>query len=127
MITLFSCKSRTPDKQVSQVSFKDKVSDNQNIFGKWTMCATSSNGTMIQMNVCPTIMFDSTGMGYDGDAVFGKPFSWTLKERQLKIIYSNKNSSPTFPDTSYFVSFNKQPEGIDLIIQHNNESYYLSK
>jgi hypothetical protein len=126
-ITLFSCKPQTSDKQFSQVSFKDKVSDNQDLFGKWTMCATSGNGTMIQMNVCPTITFGSTGTGYDGDPVFCKTFTWTLKKRQLKIMYSNKTSSETFPDTSYFVSFNKQSKGIDLIIEHDDHYFYLSK
>lgn len=79
------------------------------------------------MNVCPTIIFSSTGTGYDGDPIFDKTFTWTLEQGQLKIIYNNKNSSRTFPDTTYFASFTKHSKGIDLLIQHNSQTYYLSK
>ncbi len=78
------------------------------------------------MNVCPTVTFSSTGLGDDNNPVFNN-FMWTLKKNQLKVIYKNKNLNQTFPDTTYFVYFTEEKDRLDLVIRHNDHSYYLSK
>lgn len=92
------------------------------------MCATSGNGMMVQMNVCKTVVFNNNGTGYvEHNSLISENFVWNLKNPGLKIFYSNNEINSTFADTSYYASFTKQKERIDLILTHNDQSYYLSK
>ena len=79
------------------------MSDNEEIFGSWTMCSMSGeNNTMIQMNVCPKVVFSRTGNGsvIHNDTPSLEVFKWTLKGAEMKIVYNN-HSEQTFPDTTY--------------------------
>ena len=129
LMALLSCNQNSYEKQVLPNYLKDiNISDNQNIFGEWTMCSNVSGGKMTQMNVCPIIVFKLNGMGsVEHNSVTSENFMWTLKKNNLKIIDGYKNSNSIFQDTSYYVSFYKEKDGIDLIIHHNDDSYNLSK
>jgi hypothetical protein len=129
LIMIFSCNQSATTSKTDQNNFKDlKISDNPDIFGAWTMCATSSNGMMIQMNTCKTIVFDNNGTGHIGNnSLFSENFTWTLKNPEIKITYSNNNPNVTFSDTLYYANFTTKDNRTDLILTHNDYSYYLSK
>ena len=128
MLTLISCNHDSENK-TNQSNFNTlNISNNQDIFGTWSMCATYGNGTMVQFNTCPTIVFKNTGTGFiERNSIISENFSWSLKEPHLKILYVNKGSDCTFPDTNYYADFSKKIDGVDLILKHNDQSYYLSK
>jgi len=125
----FSCSQDTSTPKVSDDNSVDlKISDNSDIFGVWTMCATSGNGMMIQMNTCKTIVFNRNGTGLVGNSsLITENFLWSLKNPGMKIIYSNNNHDITFSDTFYYASFTKRDNRTDLILTHKDNSFYLSK
>ena len=119
-----SCNQTNSNSHVI-ISQKDsnilKISDNEDIFKIWTMCATSDSNVMTQMNVCSTIGFNRNGTGYVGNnsLALGN-FSWTLKKSGIKIY-----NSSTFPDTTYYVNFINQNGLLHLTLTHKEMSYYL--
>ena len=128
-LILYSCNSdQSHDRLLHVKSIETDISDNKDIFGTWTMCSSSSNGAMIQPNTCQTIVFNSNGTGYiENNAIATENFNWTLKMPGMKIHYPKNLAKQTFPDTTYYVDFSKRDNRIDLILRHNDNSYYLSK
>jgi hypothetical protein len=129
LVLNFSCNQDASTSKVSKNNSVDlKISDNPDIFGTWTMCATSGNGMMIQMNTCKTIVFNNNGTGHVGNSsLITENFVWTLKNPGMKIIYNNSNSDFTFSDTFYYANFTKRENRTDLILTHKDNSFYLSK
>lgn len=130
MAISFSCNQNTSNqKNINQSNHVDlKISDNPDIFGIWTMCATSGIGIMIQMNTCNTVVFNSNGTGsIENNSVIAENFVWALKNPGMTITYKNNNSNFTFSDTFYYADFSKKDNRINLILTHNDYSYYLSK
>ena len=128
IMAITSCNSDSENKTNPTGIVELNVSNNKNIFGTWSMCASYGNGTMVQFNTCPTIVFNKTGTGFVArNSIISENFTWTLKEPHLKILYINKGPDCTFPDTNYYADINKKIEGVDLILRHNDHSYYLSK
>ena len=127
ILAFISCNSNTPDqnKAVNTTPIDLRITDNMDILGNWSMCSTSSNGSMIQYNVCPTVAFRFDGTG----SANTENFSWSFKKGNLNILYANKDSNITFPDTTYFGTINKQDNIMNLTIQQlkGDSKYYLSK
>ena len=128
-ILLFSCNQENSEIKISKSNSRDStISDYKDIFGEWSMCTTSSNGMMIEMNTCKTIVFNNNGTGYIGNnSSIAENFTWTFKKPGMKIMNTAQNADPTFPDTFYYADFNNREGRIDLILKHNNNSFYLSK
>ena len=128
-VLLISCNQDNSSKKTSNNFINDStISNTRDIFGHWTMCATSGNGVMIQGNTCKNIVFNNNGIGYiENNSLISENFNWTLKKPGMKIINYVGINSPTFPDTFYYAFFTKSDSGIDLILSHNDNSYYLSK
>ena len=126
LITVFSCNPESSSSKVEDInSTALKISDNADIYGNWTMCATSENGVMYQMNICAIIVFNKNGTGrVERNSIISETFTWKLKTPGL-VINSNKNSE--FTDTFYYATITKQDERIDLIFNHNDKKYYLYK
>ena len=107
---LISCNQKENRNNLSpQKSDFLEVSDDYNIFGNWERCATSYNGTMHQMNVCPTIGLIQNGTGHFGIETI-KSFTWTLKKSKLSIA-----NCSILPDTFYYATFIKDKDLINLI------------
>jgi hypothetical protein len=128
LVTITSCNHKKSYK-VELNNFSDLgITDNKELFGTWAMCSVADSGTMTQMNVCPTITFKSDGTGYvEKGTIITESFAWTLKKNSFKISYSNKPLSPTLSDTNYSAYFSQQKEMPELVMRHNDQSYYLSK
>src|SRR5436305_2987339 len=127
IIIFISCNNTKQKKYFTLVS----ITDNKNIFGQWQMCSVSdSSGMMTTSNVCSIITFNIYGTGLITDASgMQENFTWSLKNRTLKISHQFKKSNDTFSDTAYIISFEKETQLIKLQIQqvNNNEIYYLTK
>ena len=115
--------SSEKDNQLNSPNLK--VTDNNEIIGNWTMCATSKNGLMTQMNICAIIAFNNNGTGHvERNSVVSETFAWKFKNSGL-IIYGNRNSE--FPDTFYYAKITERDNQLDLILNHYDNSYFLSK
>lgn len=124
VIFFISCNQTNSSSHIT-VSQKDssilKISDNEDIFRIWTMCATSDSNVMTQMNVCSTIGFNRNGTGYVGNNSLAlENFRWTLKNAGLKIY-----NSSIFPDTTYYANFINQNGLLHFTLTHKEMSYYL--
>jgi hypothetical protein len=107
-------------------SVDPEISDNKDIAGSWTMCATSSNGLAIQKNVCPTIIFIGNGSGYvEMGSEITEHFIWTLKKSILEVNYESKSSDQTFPDTTYIANFSRENGSRLLTLNHGSYQCYL--
>ena len=107
-------------------SVDPEISDNIDIAGGWTMCASSSNGVMTTANVCHTIIFIGNGTGYvEMGSEITEHFDWTLKKSVLEIIYESKNHNQTFPDTTYVANFDRKNGNMSLTLNHGTYQYYL--
>lgn len=129
ILSIFSCNENKSKSEIESLNLLNiKISDDADIFGNWTMCSISGNGSMTQMNTCPIILFNPNGTGSMNNSPIGN-FSWTLKDKKLRILCFNQNSNCIFPDTNYFVIFNKTKDRSELTIQQkkNDYFYYLSK
>ena len=119
---LISCNQKENRNNLSpQKSDFLEVSDDYNIFGNWEICATSYNGTMHQMNVCPTIGLIQNGTGHFGIETI-ESFTWTLKKSKLSIA-----NCSILPDTFYYATSIKDKDLIKLILTHNENQYDLSR
>ena len=129
IMLLFSCNQDSSTPKVRNNNMGDlRISDNPDVFGTWTMCATSGNGIMIQWNTCKTIVFNNNGTGYGGtNSIITENFVWTLKNPGMRIVYYDNNSDRTFSDTFYYANFTKRDNRTDLILTNNDNSFYLSK
>jgi hypothetical protein len=117
------------DKKIEKTQYDIKISDNVDIYGKWTMCSVFGNGIITQYNVCPKVFFNSNGSGSVGDnLITGEYFNWTLKNGTLTIKHTNKISNVTFRDSIYSVIINKHDKNKDLTITQPQKDYiyYLS-
>lgn len=126
LLTVFSCNPETSSSKVDDIKSTDlTVSDNADIFGNWTMCATSENGAIYQMNNCAIVVFNKNGTGrIERNSIISETFTWKLKTPSL-VINSSKNSE--FSDTFYYATITKRDGRIDFILNHNDKKYYLSK
>ena len=125
----FSCNQNKSKTEITSLNLLAiKITDDADIFGKWTMCTTSGNGYMTQKNVCPVIMFNQNGTGVVDNSSIGN-FSWTLRDKKLHILCFDQKSNCTFPDTNYIAIFNKTENGVELTINQNEKdySYYLAR
>ena len=128
LVTITSCNQNKSNKSSLTHLNDSDISDNNDIFGTWTMCAVSDSSTITQMNVCPTITFDSAGTGYvQKGIVITENFVWTLKKNDFKIETRNRISSPTFRDNRYYAYLTRQKDTTNLLLRHNNQSYYLTR
>ena len=86
-LTFISCNQGSANSKVSQNGVADiKTTDNKDIFDAWAMCSTVSNGTMIQMNVCPIIVFTNSGKGFvEMNSLITESFYWKLEKKNMKI------------------------------------------
>ncbi len=133
ILIITACNQDSTNSKINKPSYLDlKISDNQEIFGSWTMCASLGNGTLNQTNVCPRIIFKSNGTGNveksesrDNPFLSSESFVWNLEKNHLTILSQSKNS--TFSDTNYYVKFNKHEIEIDMTISHDDVSYYLKR
>ena len=122
---LLSCNQEGPKKIILP---NGEVSDNKDIFDSWAMCSTFDGKQVAQMNVCPIITFISNGSGYvTSNTSITESFTWSLKKAHMKILYKRITSNSTFPDTNYYAEFTKQNDIMNLLLKHNDNSYYLSK
>lgn len=106
------------------------IYDNPVIVGSWTMCASLVNGTMIQYNVCPTVVFKSDGTGYIGnDYASDESFNWKLQKGHLSIIHEATTLHKTFSDTLYTVVIKPEGNRMNLTINQSQKdnSFYLSR
>ncbi len=127
-LVIISCNAEPQNKTNQQPLNDPTISTNKNIFGTWSMCASYGKETMVQYNTCPIIIFKKTGTGVvERNSIILENFTWTLKELHLKILCNSISAGCTFPDTNYYADFNKRIDGVDLILRHNGQSYYLSK
>ena len=129
MFTIASCNQDTSNNKLKQSKYVELyISDNIEIYGRWIMCSTLSNGTMIQKNTCPSIIFETNGTGYiQNNSIITENFIWTMNKVSMKIIYHNQDSNSTFSDTNYYAAFYKQNAGLEFVLRHNDNFYYLSK
>jgi hypothetical protein len=131
-LLLFSCNQETStnDKKLTEKSNNLYVTDNTEIIGNWTMCATSWNGMMTQYNVCPNVSFLNNGKGYVGNAPFlAEHFNWTLKKGILNISYKDTISNSTFSEALHDITISKHNDRLDLVIRQtkNDNVFYLSR
>ena len=123
IVLYVSCNSNS-----KEVSITNNKLDHNEMLDSWAMCATSNNGIMNQMNVCPIITFMKNGTGYVvKNTIVTESFSWTLNKEQMEIIYKNNSANSTFPDTFFYASFNREKDIINLTLRHNDNFFYLSK
>ena len=104
--------------------------DNTEILGNWTMCSSSGNGMMTQLNVCPTISFLANGSGFVGNsALSADRFTWTLEKGKLNILANDKVSNATFSDTFYFAKITTENNLMNLVISatKNDSQFFLSR
>jgi len=132
LLLLISCNQLNPgdDKKIEKTQFKINISDNLDIYGKWSMCSTFGNGVMTQFNVCPLVYFNSNGSGtVSKNSSTTEKFNWTLKKGILTIKNTIKFPNTTFSDSIYFASINKQNKNVDIVIHQlkNDYSYFLSR
>lgn len=126
---VFSCnQNKTRREIIASDLLNTKISDNINIFGSWAMCSMVSDGSMIQWNECVRVIFNQNGTGSINNTSFAS-FRWTLKDKELRILFFGENSRTVFPDTNYLTIFNKTNIGTELVLslEKNNTSYYLTR
>ena len=128
ILTVCSCSFKDSDKSNSIELNQTNISDNQDIFGNWVMCATSDGKTMTQMNVCPIISFESSGTGYvKNGTIISNIFTWNLRRNRLEITEINDNSDPFFLQKTYNTIFQKLQNKINLQLQNDSVSLYLTR
>lgn len=127
ILTIVSCNQDTSRNALTKSASIEMIkTDNAEIFGAWVMCHTSS----YYMNVCPVIHFNNNGTGnvthYD---VIDEYFTWVLKNGVITIAHVDKNGRRTLEDKSYSTTFQKQDDGMELIItdSENDFEYYLAR
>ena len=121
LMTIISCNHIENKSDVAKPQNDLRISDDDNIFGEWEMCAFSGNGVMTQLNACQTIGFNRNGTGYVGKARI-ENFTWTLNHSSVKI-----DKCSTFPDTFYQASISRNKNGNDLVLSHGDHLYYLGR
>lgn len=131
-LLIFSCNQDTgsKNKEVSENLKNISFTGNVQILGNWTMCASSANGMMTQLNVCPTISFLANGSGFVGNSsITTDRFSWTFEKGKLDILPNVKDANSTFSDTFYFARITTEKNLRNLVISatKNDSQYYLSK
>lgn len=105
------------------------ISDNKQIMGLWTMESTANNGLMTSYNATPKVVFDVYGTGSIKFPGREEIFSWTFKKGVLTILNMTQHSNNTFSDTTYYASFSKAEQHVELQISSRDGEavYYLSK
>ncbi len=124
-----SCK-QTKDEPTKSAIDAICCTDNKDIYGSWGMCATSSNNTMIQYNVCKTIHFNTNGTGNVGNETLAlESFIWDLKKGVLKIVNNKMDANSLFLDTFYSTYFRQDSIGMSLMIssKKTRSTFYLGK
>ena len=132
IILFFACNANGKNENdVSQTGHKIKsITDDSRIIGNWSMCASFGDGQMVQYNVCPTIIFNSNGTGSKTTPnSLPELFTWTLKNKQLKLLCKNPMPDDTFSDTIYIVIFEQNQNRTELEIFQKEKNYtlYLAK
>ncbi len=132
IVTIISCKSDTTknDKQNQALLADIKITDDTDIYGSWSMCSTSGNGSMTQYNVCPTVSFNHNGTGTVGNvSAILENFNWTLNKGVLTILFGRQSLQRTFPDTTYIAFIGKKNNNFNLTIRQQKlgYDYYLSR
>lgn len=128
-ILLLSCNEHPGQIKMAQIdSLGLRSSENKEFFGNWSLCSWSTGNKYYFTGICRTIVIDSNGFGKVGSSDFQwEYFRWTLKDSKMEISYDLNFANKLFPDTLYYMRFNKEQDFIELKLTHGITSYYLTR
>jgi hypothetical protein len=127
----FSCKERRhynlDDVEVPVVN--SSVTDDNRIFGDWTLCSMVTKGSSIQMNVCPVIVFKEAGEGLVRKPGMIEGFKWSLNGNKLSIKSSSNENESLFSDSLYSTMFKYDKGSYSLVLSavSTDETFYISR